>query len=290
MKIVNIIGGLGNQMFQYALALALKEKFPDETVLFDTSHFESYRVHNGLELERVFGIDLPRAKFSELLKVTYPVKSYKLWRSIRKLLSKRRTECFENRDYTFNEHVFEVGNRYYEGYWQNYEYFKDILPVVLKSFAFRIEANAQTRSLLAFLDKEAATVSIHVRRGDYLKAPNYAGLCGVEYYRAALDYVLRTIPNPRFFIFSDDMDWCRANISPLLRGREHTFVDWNKGRDSALDMLLMSRCRHNVIANSSFSWWGACLNRNHEKVVCAPAKWTNTEVNCKFQMPDWVLF
>lgn len=289
MKIVKIIGGLGNQMFQYALYLSLKEKFPEEEVLVDTSYFATYHVHTGLELERVFGIDLHQASFGQLLKVTIPVKNYKLSRIIRKCLPKRSTECREATDYTFNQSVFEAGNKYYDGYWQNYLYFKEVVNEVRDVFQFRLPLSNQNKLLVEKINADAAAVSIHIRRGDYLKVKNYAGLCNLDYYKAAVAHIKNNVSEPHFFLFSDDVEWCKENIVNLL-GPNVTIVDWNKGKDSPIDMLLMSRCKHNIIANSSFSWWAAFLNSNEGKIVCAPQKWTNTKVNCRFQLPDWILF
>lgn len=289
MKIVKIIGGLGNQMFQYALYLSLKEKFPEEDVLVDTSFFDTYHVHTGLELERVFGIKLHEASFGQLLKVTRPVKSFKLSRAIRKYLPKRSTECLEAKDYTFNQSVFETGNKYYDGYWQNYLYFNDATDSVKEAFRFKLPLDCQNKALEEKIAEDAHAVSIHIRRGDYLKAKNYAGLCNLDYYKAAVAHIKKNVSEPHFYLFSDDVEWCRENIVSLL-GPDVTIVDWNKGKNSPIDMLLMSRCRHNIIANSSFSWWAAFLNPNEGKIVCVPQKWTNTTVNCRFQLPDWLLF
>ena len=289
MKIVKILGGLGNQMFQYALYTALKHKFPDEKILVDCSYFKTYHVHTGLELNRVFGVDLPQASFWQLLKVTWPVRSFKLSRAIRKLLPARKTECLEAKDYTFNAHVFDNGNMYYDGYWQNFKYFNDFRQDILKLFQFQLKINERNMAVLHDLTT-LNSISLHVRRGDYLKAKNYAGLCGLDYYKSAIQYMNDRIPDATYYIFSDDIEWCRKKIAPMLDNKKIVYIDWNKGTDSPIDMMLMSRCSHNIIANSSFSWWAAYLNSNPQKIVCAPAKWTNTAVNCHIQMPDWILF
>ncbi|HIT15425.1 MAG TPA: alpha-1,2-fucosyltransferase [Candidatus Avimuribaculum pullicola] len=289
MKIVKILGGLGNQMFQYALFVALRQRFSQDEVLVDCSYFKTYRVHTGLELDRVFGVELPQASFSQLLRVTWPVRSFKMSRAIRKLLPPRRTECLEARDYTFNSHVFDAGDMYYDGYWQNFKYFDDYRAGILSLFQFKLAINEKSAAILPELSKPNS-VSLHVRRGDYLKAKNYAGLCGVDYYKSAIEYMNAQVPTAAYYVFSDDIEWCRHEIAPMLGDRPITYVDWNKGKDSPLDMMLMSHCSNNVIANSSFSWWAAYLNENKGKIVCAPAKWTNTVVNCRFQLPDWILF
>lgn len=290
MKIVKILGGLGNQMFQYALYIALKQRLPEERVMVDYSYFNTYHVHNGLELERVFGVELPQASFGELLKVTWPVRSFRLSRAIRKLLPKRRTECVEHGGYAFNTEVFSVGDKYYDGYWQSVKYFEAYKDVVLRTFKFSMPINEKSERLLQLLEHEDNSVSIHVRRGDYLKAKKYAGLCGEDYYQRAIACIKSNIAAPSFYIFSDDMEWCRVHIATMLGNSEVTYVDWNNGNDSPLDMLLMSRCNHNIIANSSFSWWAAYLNGNEKKIVCAPKKWTNAKICSIRQLPEWKLF
>ncbi len=290
MRIVRIIGGLGNQMFQYALYLSLKQKFPNEKILVDYSLFRSYGVHNGLELDKVFGVSLPQASFFEMCKVTIPTYNYTLARVVRKLLPKRTTECYEAKDYTYNIEVFSPGNRYYNGYWQNFQYFIENRELIQSTYCFSAPTDSKNKKVLDELSGSTSSVSIHVRRGDYLKAPNYAGLCGLSYYRQAITHIKKHINHPVFYLFSDDIEWCKENIIPLLDNAPYTIVDWNRGANSYRDIQLMSACNNNIIANSSFSWWAAFLNRNSNAIVCAPAKWTNTKVNCKFQLPDWILF
>lgn len=290
MRIVRIIGGLGNQMFQYALYLKLKKIFPNEQIYVDYSLMKSYKVHNGLEIDRVFGVELPQASFRDLIKVTRPTNSYNLSRIIEKALPPKKSELVEAKDYTLRSDFLEEGDRYYRGYWQNYKYFIDIRDEICRAYQFRLQPNEDTIKLLTHLNNDQSSVSVHVRRGDYLKAPNYAGLCGVEYYKRALKYIKDNISNPTFYLFSDDMTWCKEHIVPLFGEDKYVTVDFNRGDYSPLDMQLMSSCRHNVIANSSFSWWAAFLNTNKDASVCAPEKWTNTQVNCKFQLPEWNLF
>ena len=291
MKIVNIIGGLGNQMFQYALVVALHNKF-QERVYVDTTMFDTYKVHNGLELTRIFDVTLFPASKSDLRRLTRFTKHFKLRRAYRKFLPPKKTECLEAKDYTYNESVLtDDSDRYYDGYWQNWQYFERYADQIRAIYRFKLPLSGQNQILLAKLQNSTNSVSIHIRRGDYLKAKNYAGLCGLEYYVNAITYI-RTRLNGKihFLVFSDDMDWCQQYISPLLKNDQQTYVDWNRGANSYIDMQLMSECCHNIIANSSFSWWAAWLNAHDDKIVVAPQKWTNTKINCRFQMPEWILF
>ncbi len=291
MKVVRILGGLGNQMFQYALFLALKKAFPQEKILVDTSVFSSYKVHNGLELKKIFGLSLPQASVEQLKKLCWYTSNYTLKRIIKKLKLRKKSECFEAADYTFNSTVLTAdGDRIFDGYWQNHLYFKDVFNEIKATYRFPDFTDSNNLETTEEIRRSDASVSIHIRRGDYLKAPNYAGLCGIEYYRKAIGYILQNRRSPHFFIFSDDMDYCRENIVPLLGGNQVTCVDFNRGDDSFKDMQLMAMCQDNIIANSSFSWWAAFLNPHENKIVCAPEKWTNTKINCKIQMPEWLLF
>jgi len=287
MKIVRIIGGLGNQMFQYALYLSLKERFPDEDIKVDCSYFKTYHVHSGLELTRVFGIELPQATYSELLRVTWPVSNFKLSRVIRKLLPPRKTECLEFADRTFNAGVFEAGDKYYDGYWLDSRYFPSNKNIFRQVFHFNIPLSAKNQSLLEKIRYQDQSVSIHVRRGDYLKVKDFIGLCGIEYYQSAIKNIMTQISDVSFYIFSDDICWCKTHLAPLIHGEAH-YIDWNTGSNSPIDMLLMSACRHNIIANSTFSWWAAYL-KEKDGLVYAPEKWNNSILNRKIQLPEWIL-
>ena len=116
------------------------------------------------------------------------------------------------------------------------------------------------------------SVGIHVRRGDYLNIPLYSGICDLPYYTRAIEYIKSKSKNPKFYIFSNDMEWCKINL-PVENA---VFVEANTGINSIFDMILLSSCKYNIIANSSFSWWGAWLNKN-KKAVIAPTKWYNNK-------------
>lgn len=289
MKIVKIIGGLGNQMFQYALLVALRETFREE-ILMDVSTFDSYKLHNGFELERIFNITARRATGNEICQLTRFTCNYRLSRIYRILLPIKPTEKVEHRDCRFDDTIL-VDNRslYYDGIWQNYLYFDRFKDKIKQEFSYRIpldERNIEDEKSF----QEDLTVSLHIRRGDYLKHKNYRGLCGIDYYTAAVEYVKKKYgPDVKFAVFSNDMAWCEEHILPLLDGR-YIQVHWNTGMDSYKDLRLMSACRVNIIANSSFSWWAAYLNEHPDKEVIAPRIWTNIPVKFDRQMPSWTLF
>ncbi|MEG1729936.1 MAG: alpha-1,2-fucosyltransferase [Bacteroidaceae bacterium] len=291
MKIVKIVGGLGNQMFQYAFLLTLRESSGDE-VLMDTSVFDTYKLHNGFELERVFNISARKATKEELKRLTRYTTSYTLYRIYKKLFPALRTECREKNFCDYDLTIFEDYKKlYYDGYWQNYQYFDKYEKQIREEFTFKMPLDKKSEHLLLDIQNEKKCVSLHIRRGDYLKHKLYKGLCDLTYYQTAIDYVIKKHgEDVRFILFSNDITWCNQYIRPLLGDLELVVVDWNGGRDSYRDMQLMCSCSINVIANSSFSWWAAYLNEQKDKEVIAPKKWINSSVNFQIQMPDWTLF
>ncbi|MBQ7209012.1 MAG: alpha-1,2-fucosyltransferase [Lentisphaeria bacterium] len=291
MKIVKIIGGLGNQMFQYALVLALKERFPDEVVKVDTTLFCNYRRHNGLELERIFGIALDTASAAEINQVSRCFTNYFLQRLWRKIFGCGRHEIVQRHDGEFLPDVFQAGkDLYYEGYWQNQDYFSEIADRVRSVYRFPDFTDDRNREAYRDITEAGNSVCIHVRRGDYLASPMYRGICDEHYYAEAVKMICRRYEAPRFYIFSDDQDWCRSFFPTLCSPNgDITFVDWNSGQNSFRDMQLMSAAACMVIANSSFSWWAAWLNARPGKVVIAPRRWLNNAPENDRQLPSWEL-
>jgi hypothetical protein len=288
MKIINIIGGIGNQMFQYAFALALQQEFPNEEIKLDISHFKGYSLHNGFEIEKNFGSRLPYATGKDLRKLTYYAPNYKLSRLLRKIFGYRKTEYKEPRLFTYWQEALErSGNCYYEGSWQNEKYFKKHDKFIREAFSFKQPLGEKNEILLKQIHN-TESVSIHVRRGDYLSDPTYQGICDLPYYKNAIAFIKEKVDNPHFYIFSNDAKWCEENIAPLCK--DFTIIDWNGGEKSWADMLLMSKCNHNIIAHSSFSWWAAWLNNHKDKIVVSPRGWFNSEdVTDSPQLEDWVL-
>lgn len=296
MKIVNIIGGLGNQLFQYAFAVALKIHNPNEDVLLDITHFNSFffrkykgrNLHNGFELDNILDkVVIPKAKASQIILLSNYIPNYLISRFVRKYLPKRKHEYLEKIDFKFDpDALSQKGNIYYEGYWQVANYFIEIEDQIKNAFKFQPLDNEN----LKWIEKlqNTKSVSIHVRRGDYVNNKGFGGICDLNYYSKALNYVLSNIEEPIFYVFSNDIEWCENNIRPLMNGAECIFINHNRGKNSYKDMQLMSFCRTNIIANSSFSWWGAFLNNNEEALVIAPAKWNNFSENIDVYHPRWI--
>lgn len=275
MKIVKIIGGLGNQMFQFALYEALRKQFPEERVLVDLHCFNGYHKHQGFEIPKVFDVSYEEANWKEVTKVAYPYPNYQSWRIGSRILPCRKTMLKENADYAFMPTALtRETDTYYDGYWQHEEYFLDIREDLLQTFRFPAFDDVQNKETATLLTTNNSC-AIHVRRGDYVTDKLFRGICDIEYYRTAIQRV-KDIANPNVFcIFSDDVAWCRNHLSDLFGQASTINIDWNRGDNSFRDMHLMSLCHHQIIANSSFSWWGAWLNMNKEKVVIAPQKWWN---------------
>ena len=268
-------GGLGNQMFVYAMYLALKEAHPNEDIYICKRSYKGYPLHNGYELGNVFGADAPETSLWQLVKIAYPYWNYRTWQLMRHFFPKRSCMLSGTEDIPFDyENVTRKEDGFYDGYWQNENNFLPIRDKILEVFSFP-QFNDKRNIELAELITNKRAVSCHVRRGDYLKDPLY-GVCTSEYYVKAIDEINRKVSPDLYCVFSDDIKWCKENLGEIIgKDKEIVFVDWNKGENSFRDMQLMSLCNHNIIANSSFSWWGAWLNNHDDKVVVAPNIWMN---------------
>ncbi|MGA2545216.1 MAG: alpha-1,2-fucosyltransferase [Rectinemataceae bacterium] len=270
MKIVKIYGGLGNQMFQYAFSRSLAARTGD-AVHIDGSGLRDDTLHNGYELGRVFGVGLSEALPEAALRLSVPPTSL-VKRFRRKYLTKR--SHYIDKKFGYQPELFALpGDRYFEGYWQSEKYFEGMEADIRRDFAFKKPLDERNLMLLRDLPRPIA--SLHVRRGDYLKYANL-NICGPLYYEKALACLVSCRRISSFVVFSDDIVYCRATLR--LGEPPAAFVDWNGGEESWQDMAMMSLCDHHIIANSSFSWWGAWLNANPDKVVVAPAIWNRRQL------------
>lgn len=267
MKIVRFLGGLGNQMFQYAFYKSLEQTGIE--VKADLNEYRDYPLHNGFELETLFGIHIKKVgPFTAKLYDS----SNREWhlRKLRRLLGLKKAYYEQQTAFHFDSSVYLKKPGLYWGYWQNISYVEPVAVVLRKDFKFIKTLSPGNMSVLDEI-KAGNSVSIHIRRGDYLNDPLLGGICGVEYYQKAVDIINQLFSGIRFYVFSDDIKWCETNLCIP----DAVYIKGNSGADSYVDMQLMSHCNHHIIANSSFSWWGAWLNNNSGKVVIAPAKWVN---------------
>jgi hypothetical protein len=268
MKIVKILGGLGNQMFQYAFYLSMANRF--KHVKADINHFESYDLHNGFEIEKVFGVKVNKAS-SFLVKIFDKENSEWKYRKLRRIIGAKNAVLDEKKEFVFDKDILNNSkNLMYRGYWQNEKYFIEISDKIRSAFTFQKPLTAENLKI-SNLIQNTESVSLHIRRGDYVGHSLLGGICDLNYYKNAISLINGKVAKPTFFVFSNDIGWCKQN----LKIEAANYISWNQGSDSYRDMQLMSLCKHNVIANSSFSWWGAWLNNNQSKIVIAPKSWTN---------------
>ncbi len=259
-------GGLGNQMFEYAF-LKYLEAAGHRGVKINASA-PSLRKHSGAGVRAVF----PAVEAGNRFLPVWQGHLVKWWADgLKKGLGVAcMTEGMGEEQTTIPPHTVLI-----RGYWQEWRFAAAVEPVLRRDFVFRPDDDPRNRELAAWIEapeQTGRTVSLHVRRGDYHDPANravFGDICTPEYYRRAVDFIRARVADPRFVVFSDDPAWVRGNL-PLDGAR---YVDWNRGDASFRDMELMSRCHHHVIANSSFSWWGAWLDPRPEKIVAAPSKW-----------------
>ena len=288
MKIVKVIGGLGNQMFQFALYKALQKQHPDERILLDLHCFNGYHKHRGFEIAKVFGASSEKATLIEVAQLAYPYPNFQTWRIGSRILPSRKTMLQEKPDFTFEPTAVSIkGNMYYDGYWQHEEYFKAIRDELLNIYSFPKLHDEQNQKA-AQLVSSTNSCSIHIRRGDYLTDPLRKGTIGTDYAVKAIKKIKSLEKPETWCIFSDDIDWCKQNLSDMFDDTNVLYIDWNKGERSINDMHLMSLCRHHIIANSSFSWWGAWLSKQQESTTIAPDKWMNMKGVCSPVPEKWI--
>lgn len=297
-KIIQLNGGLGNQMFQYAFGYVLVKKFGFD-VVFDYAFFEEIKKYDETTTREfelgVFNLECPEATQEDLDKIIYSPRTSKikkfLWEILRiKKYKPEGNTCLQTKPYFFDKSLFRNTSYYcYNGYFQNEKYFKFFREDILNIFSLKEPLDEKNQSVLDVI-KSTNSVSVHVRRGDYVtleSASKFHGLCPIEYYEKAINYIAKQVKNPHFFLFSDDIGWVAKN---LKINHSYTVIDFNQGKGYA-DLELMKNCKHNIIANSSFSWWGAWLNENPQKIVVAPEKWTAQKVEkCDIIPRRWKKF
>lgn len=284
MVIVKVMGGLGNQMFQSALYRSLETE--GREVCMDLSHIRKYgNNHNGYELERIFGLKYQEAPETEMKRLADLQLTY--WgRLKRKIGGIRKTTHYLEQNYAYKPQILQNENIYLEGYWQTEKYFIKIRETILKDFTFPEIEDEKNKRLMENI-QHSNSVGIHIRRGDYLEDNNlesHGRVCDIKYYQKAVEYIKRHVSKPAFYVFSDDMEWVKENLN--LENAQ--FVNWNHKTDSYRDMQLMSICNHQIIANSTFSWWAAWLNENPQKIVVVPSTWINGMDTPDIWCEEWV--
>lgn len=268
-------GGLGNQLFQYAMGKSISER-KKQDLFFDIQSFgwDQLRTY---ELNKI-GIHYPIATIED---VNY-IKNFpkplleKIKSKFGKNIPYYKKSFIKEVDFQFdiNFNFFKNKNVYLEGYWQSENYFKDIRPYLLNEIRFE-NLTTKTYYYKNIIESHSESVSIHVRRGDYASNPdttNFHGLMNKTYYLQAIQLITSKLENPYFFVFSDDKEF----VKTMFEGFDN--IEFIEGLTYDYeDLHLMSLCKHQIIANSSFSWWGAWLNRNERKQIIAPKQWFHDE-------------
>lgn len=295
MQIVKIMGGLGNQMFQYAFAKAYS-LINHCDVLIDLSHFEKIKnlpegpvALRGYVLDN-YNINLVYANEEQTLSLTRNKKILLpgFVRNLFKIPKYKNKIVYEKQNQVFDKSLLKKRKDvYFEGYFQTEKYFKDYRKELLKDFSLKTKLNDLNKQMLEQI-KSANSVSIHVRHGDYLNLQNVYKICSLDYYQKAIDYICQNTENPHFYIFSDDIEWVQENFKLQF---PFTIVDINSSDEGYFDLELMKHCKHNIIANSSFSWWAGWLNENPNKIIMSPKIWfVKEDEKCIDRIPqEWVL-
>lgn len=267
MIVTRLIGGLGNQLFQYAIARHLAE-IHNTTLLIDVSEFETYKLHKYSLF--AFNIRENIAEGKDIEALTY----------------------IKEKHYHFDPDFKNFSNDILlKGYWQSEKYFIDIAAIIREEVTWKNSVTGKDKELLEQISLYDS-VSLHIRRGDYISNAYEDQILissELDYYYRCVNYITQNIRHPHFFIFSDDPKWVKENLRleyPV------TYVDHNDAGKNYEDLRLMSQCKHNIICNSSFSWWGAWLNNNPNKIICAPKQWFSANarnINSKDLVPSsWV--
>lgn len=275
-----LMGGLGNQLFQYAAAKALylKTDVPFKVYYEDGNAY----AQRSFQLEK-FNIPVEKAREKEIPKKTFLAK-------VKRKLHITIPFFNEKQDFDFDPLFFRQKlNTHFHGYWQNEKYFKEHRAILISEYQLKNPPGGMNKKCLTNIEQAINSIAIHVRRGDYIENPiAYAnhGLCDLDYYKKAVRYFEENHERNQYFLFSDDVDWVRENLNFI---ENKTIIDWN-AKQPEEDLRLMSSCKHQIIANSSFSWWGAWLNTHPDQVVIAPKQWTRKQHSKAILPNSWLTY
>ena len=286
MIIIKLKGGLGNQMFQYACGRHLAQKNSDVLKL-DLGWFQPGGVAASDTVRPyaldAFAITAPIATDEDIARVRGPL--FVLKAIVQKVLNK----LWPVSSYVFDPRVLtRKGDVYLDGYFQSERYFKDSEPIIRKEFQLTNPLGAIAQNIAQEIES-SNSVALHIRRGDYVSnadASAFHGICPPDYYHAAIKEIGKRVQEPKYFVFSDDIEWAKADAG--MPG--HAVYVSQKDIADYEELFLMSKCKHAIIANSSFSWWGAWLNENPNKIVIAPKRWVaDPNVNTADVAPgEWI--
>ncbi|MBN8183049.1 alpha-1,2-fucosyltransferase [Roseibium aggregatum] len=283
MIIVRITGGLGNQMFQYALGRSLSE-ISGKNLKLDISAYQTYNTHNFLldklntryeivaqkEVEQIFGAKK---------RISIP------------FISSNKVKIVKEKALSFNPNIMNVKkDAYFIGYWQSEKYFKNVRSKILEEFQPNEKISKKRKEILNEIKSARSPISVHIRRGDYvsnIKANNIHGTCEPEWYKTAANSIKNYFEDVTYFVFSDDPDWVKRNIR---FDQKTILVEPDVDGKDYEDLYMMAACDGHIIANSTFSWWGAWLNSKSNKRVIAPSRWFKSQTikNVDLIPADWI--
>jgi hypothetical protein len=294
MIIVKLISGLGNQLFQYAIArqLAIKNNV---SLKLDISFYRDQSLRSyRLDKYNISATIADTGDLNNVLGVyTDPTVYGKIYRKVEKHLPKQYKRLYKESEWwAYEPELLKITDRtYLDGYWQHYKYYEYLDKRIFDELTLKDAGELSQHTISKAVQQDESSVSIHIRRGDYItdnEANKLMGILPMEYYQRAIKHIREKVKTPSFYVFSDDLDWAKDNLR--IDGAV-SFADIDNGSKDYLELDLMSKCRHNIMANSSFSWWGAFLNRNADKVVVSPSQWIRQEaINKKtfLHYPGWV--
>ena len=286
-------GGLGNQMFQYALAIILAQK-NNTNVMLDVSFFDQTEKRLG-HTPRKFELSIfaTTYTFSKPANILF-FKQLSVLNKIKRDLGFNYPKMYKETSFRYDEKVLtQQAPVYIRGFFQSYLYFVGYENLIRERFAFPVDKLDNLNKKIITSINSTNSISIHIRRGDYVNDPTthqYHGICDLHYYQKAISLLTQENDEFTLFFFSDDSEWVKEQFGDLPYAKQ--FIDHNTGENSWKDMLLMSLCKNNIIANSSFSWWAAWLNANPDKKVIAPKKWftlSEEKMNTSdLTPPEWI--
>lgn len=293
MQIVWVRGGLGNQLFQYAFAKAYSIKNNCE-VFFDISYIKDRKLVNDISINggqhTYYGL--------KLYKTRIKIATEEQCAMVKEMVAKKKNNLnvlgrlFNATEQSLNNFIKEKSpgvydpslfeyrdNVYIMGYMETEKYFKQYRDEILKDLTLDIPLDTKNLKMLELI-KSTNAVSIHIRRGDYLYFTGKSQILPTSYYLDAIKYIISNTESPHFFLFSNDIPWVRKNLSI---DAPYTVVDINPPNKGYFDLELMRNCKHSIIANSTFSWWGAWLNESIDKIILAPKPWFFGPINDRYR-------
>lgn len=287
MDVIVIFNGLGNQMSQYSF-YQQKKSLSNRTYLINFCND-----HNGFELNKVFNINFKESIIQKglyfLFRILLTDKVTIITKPLKQLLGVLSIKIIkENFNYNFNNDYLSSskGITFYFGGWHTEKYFSSVKDRIFTELNFNLPKDIENTKHISNIAL-TNSVSIHVRRGDFLNSENiilFGDVCNKAYFEKAIELIKTKVNHPHFFIFSNDMEWVKIHLPK----ENVTYITNNTGQDSWKDMYLMSLCKHNIISNSTFSWWGAWLNKNKDKIVISPSRFLKNEKSSDVYPDSWI--